>query len=256
MTFSSTKFRGSGLAATATKNFPYGGVVDSRVVFDMVFLQDYKSTFTANMPPRIGPWVNTPQLVDYVAQGMATAYPSSRLGLAHFSDYPTAPYGVPGEDFVYQEIVPLTPASEVNPLGWNSYEYTNAQHGGLGSVNGGDIGNCSLDATVQAAQSTTLGWSSTTKLMMVFTDQFPHDGILEPGAPHTNLAAARSVWGATGSAYPIYVIFNDDYAHNFQRYDTNYLTYVFPKSKVYSAPDYYNPTKIAEILIRDLWRSF
>lgn len=259
MTLSSAKYRGSGFnVVNSTATIPYGTVVDMMTPHEILFLQDYRSSFTGNMPPSVGPWVGSPQIVDFIANNIAIAYPKAKIGLAHFSDYPIAPYGVPGEDFVYKEIVPLTPVNETYPLEWSTYSYTNAQHGGLASVSGGDPYNCALDAITEAATSTTIGWSSPYRKILVFTDQFPHDSDLEPGVPHTNLTATMNAC-YNNSVYPYLFIINDDYVRNFKRYGFviptspyNWGTsYNFRKSSIYTtSPDYIlNYKRISETIV-------
>lgn len=277
MTFSSTKFRLNTVLGSPVKKIPCGTVLDTTNVYDIVFLQDYKSTFTGQMPPSTGPWVGVPQIMDRVASCVATAYTRARFGLAHFSDFGTSPYGVPGEDFTYQEIIPLTDVSSLNPLLWNTAAYTSAQHGGFASVNGGDTLNGAVQAAYECVTSGTMGWSSISVLdsqnsdaavnynrrfVIVFTDQLPHTQTYEAGVPHVTLSTLSNALSLKFQM--IYVLINDDYAgiKNFEpNFPQSLLGYCYPltfrKSDLFiGAPDYtINDFAVSEKVLATLYNA-
>jgi hypothetical protein len=270
MTISSSKFRNNPYTRPFGSNryIPCGTVIDSLNSYDIVFLQDYKSTFAQNMPPTsYGIWEDSPQILDFLVSCMSIAWPNSYFGLAHFSDYPIAPYGVPDEDFVYQEIVPLTPANEISPLQWSSYAYSAAQHDGNWSVNGGDLKNCALDAIDSAINSTTIGWRNLPvgnldrqyiKIVVILTDQLPHDSGLEQGVPHTSSAVVGNNM-ITNSIRPIYILINDDYASSFTRYtftSTEGIGQTFRTSDLYEISPAFTltPNRITERIITNMYK--
>lgn len=230
MTVSAEKLRVNPVIAGRAKSIPCGTVIGPAENMQIVFLQDYKSTFTGNMPDTsVGEWSANYQIMDYVVSCVARAWPNAEIGLAHFSDHPVAPYGNPDEDFVYQEILPLTKVSNIFPMQWNSYAYTAAQHGGLYSVDGGDQLNCALDAISAAAASTSMGWnfmSYINKFIIVFTDELPHDSDKETGVPHISQMSMEDTCRYY-SVRPIYVLINDAYNAINKKFEFNNIDKFF-----------------------------
>lgn len=177
-----------------------GEVVESNIELDLMILQDVSGSYPAS---------TSVPFVKNIANCVLTAFPSCRLGLCYFSDFPINPYGraIDGDvPFGIQRTLQVVDSNDIST--WT-----------LPQLVGGDIPEAQLDAIKRGAESGAFGWRPVEtyrkRIIVLNTDTIPHDSSLEPGAPHTTRAATVQAC-LDNNIWPIYVLTNGGYEEPYE----------------------------------------